>query len=887
MKRFIILVFFILFFAIYPTSQRSADASPTSEILCNGWLAATTGIDCIKGNCSPNPSPDSAKGHDIGTYTIADDVGVRAVSRDYFPTWGEREMFYRTSDDPLTMELIVKRQYCWARYAFFPSPANCGGPDWKWAFPLGYLSWSEGVNYAIWGDTVTKTFSLQSRGSDNAQTIFWGSNHAYIDYEKTADGKENPKRVCAYFSPVAFGKIVSSDDELIGCIDIPLNPAPDIYNKILIPKKSVIVAGKIPNGSTFMNPKINLQVIDSTGQNIGGYITLEHNYLNDSTKCSKKEDTMGDVYCPFILASDPTKICAGLQGESSSKIGCVDRPKPSGSIIINALHDYYIDNNCPDINNKPSMFHSLKIQLKDSTTNEVIKEFPENELGLRDYYACYQTGQNPKDKSIEKSILSGHDTINVYGVQFSAVIPKFIDNDRNDVKDYAKIGIKKIRPQNFKKTYMYPLITVDKTQLINQQSCDSCNCFVHVEDKGQCTDNTSTSKQRGENKCAVYNTPTGERERDSCVKNYSCYDLARHPLPMTAPMIDKSGTCPNCISYDFGSDLSKLNDAEKAYCSGVYKLNQDTGQNAICINLDTKWPDFFGAADQICAEIPASFMKLGKNDISYLTGYIDFTDDKFDPSKVYKEHETEDLLGKCDAELNLEKEKCLSNDGKICLTTPLPGVIKGLDKNEMISFKQQYTVINQYLYGDEKAADTAANTDLKGINANMQTIDKQLLRNLGYDLSKQEFPAINVPDGAPYRKVGDTSPEDNNFPIGIIYNGCRFVVGEDGCGKNTKTAPFLGNAIFDASNLNLNTGSKLTITKLNKITPQGDTNLIIKDIPVEGKCEDGLVTISGDAPLRMCRVIVDSENTIITKSWSDQVIINPCAKDDSGDNADG
>ena len=873
MKRFIILVFFILFFAIYPISQRSADASPTSEILCNGWLAATTGIDCIKGNCSPNPSPDNAKGHDIGAYTIADDVGVRAVSRDYFPTWGEREMFYRTSDDPLTMELIVKRQYCWARYAFFPTPPNCGGPDWKWAFPLGYLSWSKGVNYALWGDTVTKTFSLQSRGSDNAQTIFWGSNHAYIDYEKIK-GIENPKRVCAYFSPVAFGKIVSSDDRLIGCIDIPLNPAPNVYNKIIVPKSSIVVDDGVPGDSTFINPKINLQIIDSTGQNIGGYITLEYNYLDNSAKCSLKKDTLEDVYCPFVQPGDPTKICAGLQGKSSSNIGCVDRPNPSGAkkaTVIEAVHDYYIDNTCldsPEINPQPSIFHSLKIQIKDPSIKDpiksIIKEFPRSGNGLRDYYACYQTGQNPKDQSIETSVFSGHDTIDVYGVQFSAVIPKFVDNDGKDVEDYTKIGIKKIRPQNFKKTYIYPPIMLKVDKKDNLGSCDSC--FYFVNDKSKCTDNSPTSKQSGQSMCAEYNTPAGERNRFSCEKVTKCYDFKHNPLPIVD--VEK-----NSINCRFSGDSSQLNEAEKAYCPGIYKLKQEK-KNAICMNLDTKWPDFFGEKDQICAEIPTSFMNLVMNDVSPLMGYIDFTDDKdkleeFNRDKTKK---TESLSGKCDISLNLENKKCLSSDGEKCLTT-IPDTIKGLTGNPLVNFQSKYILISKYLYGNKEAA----NEDTKGINANVQPIDKKLMINLGYASAKQEFPTISVPGEGPYRVVGDTSPDDNNFPIGIIHNGCRFTVGEDGCGKNTETVPFLGNAFFDTSGLNLNIGDVLKINDVNLVyEDRTNTKLAIKDTQIKGKCKDGLVPISEGAPMRICRVVVDNNNKIITKSWSNQAIINPC-----------
>jgi hypothetical protein len=868
MKRFIVTAFFVLFFTIYPICQRNAYASPTSEILCNGWLAATTGIDCVTGNCTPNPSPDGGdKSSD--TYTISDHIGVRGVCKDKFPTYGEREMFYRTSDDPLNMDLIVKRDYCWARYVFIPTPDNCGGPDWKWAFPFGYLSWSKGVNYAIWGDTITKTFSLQKRGSDNAQTIFWGSNHAYIDYEKVTGEKsgtvvDNPKRICAYFSPVAFGKIVSGSDKLIGCIDIPLNPAPDIYNKIIVPKSSVAVAtDKKPDESSFLKPQIFLKVIDSAGQNVGPYIPLTYDLEKDSKSCSDSVLTLGDVYCPFIQPADPTKICAGLKDRPSSNIGCIDRPKPTGTIIIDTVHDYYIDNNCPDSDNKPSIFHSVKIQLKDPATNKLIKEFPGEGNGLRDYYACYQTAQDPKNPII----LSGKDTVNIYGVQFSAVIPEFVDNDGKSV-DYTAIGIENIRPLNFSKTYFYPPIILGRADQTGAlRSCG--DCFYYVSDKSQCIDNNPTSKQMGQSMCVTYNTPAGDRNRDSCKRDNKCYDFKHNPLPI----VDVEKNSISCNNDPNNSDLSKFNEAEKAYCPGVYKLDQQKNR-AICVNLDTNWPDFFDKGDKICAEIPGSFMQLGKDDISSLTGYVDFTKDKFNISRKYEK--TDQLYGECDASMNLENEKCLSSDGKVCLATPLPDKIKGLTNAQVLDFKIKYSVINQYLYGDKgNSKNLGANPNLKnvGVNANVQAIGKGLMSGLGYTSSQQEFLTIDIPDGAPYRKL------DGNFPIGTVHNGCRFTVGEGGCGKNTYTAPFLGNAYFDTSNYNMNIGTQLASTdNVNTkypASPLDATGLVIKDVYIDGKCKDGFTTAS-DKPKRICRVIVDKNNKIITKSWSNQTLANPC-----------
>jgi hypothetical protein len=301
-------------------------------------------------------------------------------------------------------------------------------------------------------------------GSDNSQTVFWGSNYAYIDYDKTADGKQNPKRVCVFYSPT-FLASVFTDGEKIGCIDIPLYPAPNIYNKIIVPKESVKVSDITPSDSTFIKPKINLQLIDSTGQPKGGYTTLTYNYEDFSSSCSK---ILSSNYCPFIPSYDPTKICARSTDNILGNIGCIDRPRPTDSgIKLNAIHNYFIDNNCLDDSGNLSIFHSLKIQLL--SNNKVIKEFPDQNAGLRDYYACYVPSQymdEDSNKMVKHTItLTGDDTTDVYGIKFSAVIPELTD---------PNLDVLKIRPDNFKKTYIYPPII---TKSSNATSGTRFRCF--------------------------------------------------------------------------------------------------------------------------------------------------------------------------------------------------------------------------------------------------------------------------------------------------------------------------------------------------------------------------------------------------------------------------
>jgi hypothetical protein len=164
-------------------------------------------------------------------------------------------------------------------------------------------------------------------------------------------------------------------------------------------------------------------------------------------------------------------------------------------------------------------------------------------------------------------------------------------------------------------------------------------------------------------------------------------------------------------------------------------------------------------------------------------------------------------------------------------------------------------------------------TNNNGINSNTLPIDENLLKYLGYskDLLKKNFSVIPAhPNEEPYRIL------NGNFPIGTLHNGCRFIIGEDGCGKNNVTAPFLGNAIFDASNLNIKIGDTFKITESNR--KDISVKLYAYDMPVEGTCTKGFKPTDNESPPKIiCRVIVKKDsNTIITKSWSSQNINNPC-----------
>ncbi len=348
-------------------------ASPKSEILCQGWLGKLHGNNGQRsckvargtkeeiGKCSSNPGYSHGD-HGGTVYEISDDIGVLGTCRDYFPTWGEREFFYRTSSNPFKVKFVVMRQYCWARFVL-DHTTNCGAPKYKFPFTF---TWSHGGAYAVWGDTKKKTFNLNEIGPDHKKTIFWGSNYAYIDYDDMKDengnvirdknGKEkkNPKRVCAYYAP-KFMADIFTNRKIIGCVDVPLYHAPPIFNKILVPRKTVGISYTEPDNNTLDKPKIKLTVFDASGNDIGPTITLAYNFskADDQQECVA---LLEESFCPTFSSIEPTQICAKRQS-SPETLGCIDRKTLADSgIKFEAIHDYYMDDDCNSDPTKPSVF---------------------------------------------------------------------------------------------------------------------------------------------------------------------------------------------------------------------------------------------------------------------------------------------------------------------------------------------------------------------------------------------------------------------------------------------------------------------------------------------------------------------------------------------------
>ena len=56
-----------------------------------------------------------------------------------------------------------------------------------------------------------------------------------------------------------------------------------------------------------------------------------------------------------------------------------------------------------------------------------------------------------------------------------------------------------------------------------------------------------------------------------------------------------------------------------------------------------------------------------------------------------------------------------------------------------------------------------------------------------------------------------------------------------------------------------------------------DTGIATVDIPVIGQCQAGFSS-GNSPPSRVCRIIVDKNNVILAKAWTNYPISNPCNK---------
>jgi hypothetical protein len=233
-----------------------------------------------------------------------------------------------------------------------------------------------------------------------------------------------------------------------------------------------------------------------------------------------------------------------------------------------------------------------------------------------------------------------------------------------------------------------------------------------------------------------------------------------------------------------------------------------------------------------------------------------------------------------------------SNDGYDATKTYPPGTrFEGICNNSLgVVYCQTYTI--NYPGGSQTvscndpgapdvfgASYVALNKALIAVNANSAFLTPQLSALLKMDkfniggASNAQFP---------FRTL------DGNYPIGTITNPCVFSSGPesgtDGCGKNMDTANFLGNGYY-ALDSSLQIGATLPASATQPQDDQAqaiystdkDTGITTVDMPVAGQCQNGFSS-GNSPPSRVCRIIVDKNNVILSKAWTNHPITNPCNK---------
>jgi hypothetical protein len=812
---------------------------------CKTVLAhAPTCPDVLRGISNNEVSKDK------DLYLLEDDAGVAAICKEFFPSFGERMTFWRempidfaAGKDKIILKL--KKEYCWFR-EIFTKEKNCAVP---------------------WGVTREVHFNISkdSMGPANAQDIVGIFSKVFIDYKLDSKGVFDPRFICAYqtssilnlveavkyFDPLYAPVIDMYEGVLarmnkLGCIQMPLRTLP-VYNKTLVPQKTVISNSSIPEGSTFETPKIILNVVNVDNEismDKRDTATLTYDYSNKTAQC---KELLGKRYCPKI--SDKKKICAYLQS-NNYVVGCVPRPSPKDSgFKFDVKHFYYYDSKCRDKNNNTVPFHSIKIKMTRPDNTSVI--FPKDK-SLREYYACYD-----KDSQNDYKYTAKKDSIEIYDVVFGAVIPKFIDRQR----------------RVFATTKYLPPISYDLdanafSSNAYKKSCDACYSPVAWNDTA------------GEELIV----PAGSvqlRDRDSCKVPHKCMSMK-----------EKGKEKQTCL---FGYQ-DKYNEIEQSLCYGVYRINQVENKEAthqkgkklrateadqICMHkLNDDWPNFFlgtQKGDRYCVNIPSYYEKLDITNVSRMTKFVDFTNDGFKLGTKYSNKKK--FVGQCRAEFGLEPEKNINT--------------KIFDKLN-ISARDKLMLSSKV---------EAIQDNLNSISANVASISHKQSSVLGFN-KLDEIMADS--SGEPTRQLDGNVPIGNiaygcRFISG--HNGC----GENtetaeflGYGyfkmqADDKSLPeiaasgFAAAFKYDAGTLeniedrikkklahkDYNIGDVLTTASKNQLAVDTGSNLKILRLKVSGKCKDGYT--SADYPKRICRVLINSANNkIITKAWEDTEIESPC-----------
>ncbi len=358
---------------------------------CTSKLTVSDGSECLWALAGlpngsifpkyPNAQSQGAYGFliysdfaNVWNYHYYDNDGSKGECRSRHPSVNERVYLVRNGNDPETTTFTVARDYCTAR-RWWGTSVGSWHCDWWWHED------NDGEEYPgdpWWGDHYSATFNLDDLDGD-FKTLYGGAFGGpgiqvaikrvkkYQPFPHNENSK-NPgprDKACAYI--VVGGKdtflLWSAQHALIGCVDLPGLPGPDVFNTAIltniVPKVDTTICldrnaisekcntsktDLLTRGSTFDKP---LAVLTNGDKNDLKEVDLRYQFYEDDYDDNIKtcgsidiEGYSGKKYCAQVPLNQPGKVCICEQGKKTGgdaqnpynfcgdnpTIGCLPRP---------------------------------------------------------------------------------------------------------------------------------------------------------------------------------------------------------------------------------------------------------------------------------------------------------------------------------------------------------------------------------------------------------------------------------------------------------------------------------------------------------------------------------------------------------------------------------
>lgn len=780
-------------------------------------------------------------------YTASDSMGIAQVCRNQFPSFGERFIFTRTTDDWTTAQYKVSRDYCWVRNVF-----DNGSCVW----PIG----------EAWGDNYSYTFSdsdiKNASDSSGRQILTTGTGgpgynvclKRYKPGETLNQGGTNTTKkpiICAYIvnalgANSCNSPLINWSSATIGCVQDVIKSRPPTFNTTMpgtiapyvdmlslldtVDEKGNKVPGYLSHGSTFDQPVIRL--IKASGSDS---MLLRYKFPGDTyakpgdtlKQCDVFPNTSDNLqYCAMVPDNQPDKVCACEKNSGCPNklwMGCVPRPTPSQSgLAIVAEYNPYIDTTNQKVipalnvafaltdtageiiwydNDGAKVYfdaskNPFKLDSSGNPTNDPATlplkfnrlPLPNPALSIREQYI------KPINTGTSTAYFNQKETGKVYGVDFETIIPK-LDN----------VG----KPQYIGLQTEYSRATTD-----------GCNAI----DYGLA----------GQANLQQFYVPDGSRNRTNCACPPQLGDPRVCPIPQLKPCAD-------------GTTQPHNQNALKIYCPGLIAGYPGGGGINICLRTATPWSGggLTTDKDKLCIPIPidcnATFEPYKE------TGYAIWP--KIDPGKQ--------VASTCDSGYGLEQRK------HQYITPDQPVDISNF--NEIRNYEGLLWIEDIYVrYLDEFStvlntfSKISSDSTIAETNIRQEQIDyvTDLMRNKYKIIGAQQH-AIEQISLAPQKAC----PLPNTPAKPSVTHGCVFM---NDCPAITKAGFITGYATWPKVRA-LNTSEQAQLASNPDIT---------FNIQVTGTCNAPNTQVnSSTPPTRVCSLQYKNGKPYIFK-WQD--VQNPC-----------